>query len=148
MSVIRSLKSKRASDCFKISLTPVCKTLALCKVLPIFLRTKLKFGYVCKNSIHFSCLKEEPYEKKRKEHKTVLCAMRNLQFVTFFFLVLIFFFAFQEWFYKSRLFWPLDMPSVICSCCSPICKGHNNMCCKFEGFLVQCVLNLGDHQAC
>lgn len=75
----------------------------------------------------------------KKEKRTHSCVVHSEKSEIYhFFLSLPYpLLAFQEWFYKNRPFWPLDMPVVICSCCSPICKGHNNMCCKFEGFLVQ-----------
>lgn len=99
-----------------------------CTMLLIFLRTKLKVGYVCENSIHFSYLGEESFEKE--EHIAVQCAIKNL----YFFFFLPFLYSLLPWFYKNRLIWPSDMPAVICSCCSPICTAHN-ICCNFEGYL-------------
>lgn len=82
-------------------------------------------------------------KKEKRTHNCVVCDEKSA--VYHFFLSLLYpLLAFQEWVYKNRLFWGLDMPAIICSCCSPICKDLNNMCCKFEGFLM---LNLEDHQA-
>lgn len=84
---------------------------------------------------------------EKRTHNCVVCNEKSASYHYFLFLPYLLL-AFQEQFYKIRLFWLLATRAVIRSSCSPICQGHNDMSCELERFLVQHVLNLRDHQAC